>query len=118
FLIEQVAVKQRLLDRLAELVERLLRIAHLVETICALEAAVEQIIGKRAEQVLHAHLARRVGNIFGVGDALHRSSLVQRPSGPRKWRLLHAVGGLRAARLLFSGGEDALLAAPDALVRP
>ena len=73
FLVEQIAVEQRLLDRAPQVVQRLLALGQVVEHV-VLEPALQQIVRQRAEQVLHAHLAGRVGNVFGVTDAFHKSS--------------------------------------------
>ena len=71
--IEQIAVEQRLLNRAAQIVQRLLAIAEVVVHVI-LESALQQVIGERAEQVLHAHFARRVGNVFAVANAFHKKA--------------------------------------------
>ncbi len=48
-----------------------------------LEAALQQIVRERAEQVFHAHLAGRIGNVFAVANAFHRSS--RRSSVVGRW---------------------------------
>ena len=42
---------------------RLVALGHLVVHV-VLKPALQQIVRQRAEQVLHAHLARGVGNVF------------------------------------------------------
>jgi hypothetical protein len=37
------------------------------------ESALQKIVRERAEQVLHAHLAGGVGNVFAVADAFHKA---------------------------------------------
>ena len=44
---------------------------HVVEHV-VLEAALQQVVGERAEQVFHAHFAGRIGNVFAVANAFHR----------------------------------------------
>ena len=80
FLVELIAFHQRLLDGAAQVVERLLALGHLVPHV-ALEAALQQVVGERAEQVFHAHFAGGVGNVFGVADAFHESGFRLRLSG-------------------------------------
>ena len=66
-LVEHVAVEQRLGDGLAQVVQRLLRVLQVVEVhVLLLETALQQVVGERAEQVLHAHLGGRLGNVFFV----------------------------------------------------
>jgi hypothetical protein len=63
-----------LFDGALQIVEVLLAFArHFVPHI-ALESALQQVVGERAEQVLHAHFAGGVGNVFGVADAFHKNS--------------------------------------------
>ncbi len=69
-LVEHFAVEQRVLDGAPEFLERLLALGHLVPH-GILEAALQQVVRERAEQVFHAHFAGRVGNVFGVANALH-----------------------------------------------
>ena len=38
-----------------------------------LKSALQQVVGERAEQVLHAHFAGRIGNVFAVANAFHKS---------------------------------------------
>ena len=70
--IQQIAVQQCLLDRATQIVQRLLAIAELVIHVI-LESALQQVIGERAEQVFHAHFAGRVGDVFAVANAFHKS---------------------------------------------
>ena len=70
-LVEQISVHQRLLDGAAQIVEGLLALQHVVKHV-VLEAALQQVIGERAEQVFHAHLAGGVGNVLAVADAFHK----------------------------------------------
>ena len=70
-LVEQVAVHQRLLDG-----------SRSSSSVCSpsgslvphgfLETALQQVVRERAEQVFHAHLAGRIGNVFGVANAFHK----------------------------------------------
>ena len=117
-LVEDVAVHQRLLNRLAQFVERLLAVLQIVEAIVILKSALQKIVGERREQVFHAHLGGGIGNVLGILDALHRGPSVERPP-VAKGRLFVTLANtsLSALGLTFSGAEDALLAAPDALVR-
>ena len=66
-------VEERLFDGLAQVVQRLLAVAEVIVEII-LEAALQQVVGERAEQVFHAHFARGIGNVFAVADAFHKSS--------------------------------------------
>src|SRR5271157_2429256 len=71
--VEHFAVQQRLGDGLAQVVERLLHVVEVVEVhVLLLEAALQQVVGERVEQVLHAHLRRGLGNVFLVLDELHK----------------------------------------------
>ena len=73
FFVQQISFHQRLLDGAAQIVESLLAISvHVVEHV-VLEAALQEVIGERAQQVFHAHLAGWVGNVFAVTDAFHKS---------------------------------------------
>ncbi len=66
-LIEHVAVEQRFGDGLAKVFQRLLRVLEVVEVhVLLLEAALQQVVGESAEQVLHAHLGGGLGNVFFV----------------------------------------------------
>ena len=75
-LVEHLAVQQRLLDGALEIVERLLALGQLVPH-GFLKPALQQVVRERAEQVLHAHLAGGIGNVFGVANAFHKTSLCQ-----------------------------------------
>ena len=74
FFVQQIAVEQSLLNRLAEIVERLFARRQIVKHVI-LESALEQIIRKCAEQVLHAHFPSGIGDVFGVADALHNTAV-------------------------------------------
>ena len=66
-LVEHVAVQQRVGDGLAKLVQRLLGVVQVVVFhVLLLEAALQQVVGERVEQVLHAHLGGGLGNVFFV----------------------------------------------------
>ena len=69
-LVEHLAIKQRLLNGALEFVERLLALGQFVPH-GFLKPALQQVIRERAEQVLHAHLARRVRHVFGITNAFH-----------------------------------------------
>src|SRR5208282_4623419 len=71
FLIKHLAVKQRLFESAFQFVERLLALRQLVPEIIV-EAALQKIVGERAEQIFHAHLAGGVGDVLAVADAFHR----------------------------------------------
>ena len=81
FLVESLAMEQRLLDSALELVERLLAFGQFVPAV-VLEPALEKVVRERAEQVFHAHLAGGVGDVFGVADAFHE--IRSQMSGVRK----------------------------------
>ena len=69
--VELIAFHERLFDGAAEVIEGLLALGHFVPHV-ALEAALQQVIGERAEQVFHAHFAGGVGDVFGVANAFHK----------------------------------------------
>ena len=71
--VEQIAVEKGLLDRPPEGIEILVTLGHVVKHVI-LEAALQQIVRQRAEQVLHAHFACGIGDVFGITDATHKSS--------------------------------------------
>ena len=78
FFVQQISIQQCLFDGAAQIVKRLLAISiHVVEHV-VLEAALQQVIRERAEQVFHAHLAGRVGNVFAVADAFHGRTIDHR----------------------------------------
>jgi hypothetical protein len=70
-LVEHLTIQQRLLDGALEVIEGVLSLRHFVPH-GILEPALQQVIRERAEQILHAHLARRIGHVFGITDALHK----------------------------------------------
>src|ERR1035437_3584299 len=72
FLVKHLAIEQRLLEGAFQLIEGLFAVRQWVP-VTVVESALQQIVRKRAEQVLHAHLAGRVGNVFGVANSLHGS---------------------------------------------
>jgi len=72
FVIEGIAIHEGLLDGALEIVECLLAFRHLVPHI-ALEAALQKVVRERTEQILHAHLAGGVRDVFGVTNAFHNS---------------------------------------------
>src|SRR5437660_395836 len=74
FFIQQIAVEQSLLNRLAKIVERLFARRQIVKHVI-LEPALEQIVRERAEQILHAHFPGRIRDVFGVTDALHNTAV-------------------------------------------
>ena len=145
FLVQKISLQQCLFDGAAQIVQRLLAVEHVVEHV-VLEAALQQVVRERAEQVLHAHLAGRVGNVFAVADAFHKKRqsslspfvigssatcltacfnqrlttddrrLVIRSAAP-KWQFFTLERLFSRFRLFLPGGEDALLVAADALVR-
>ena len=88
FLAQHITFEQGLLNSAAQILERLLTLRKRIIQVI-LEAALQQEIRKRAEQILEAHFARRIGNVFAIADAFHRSSLRSRASsgaetpGPR-----------------------------------
>jgi hypothetical protein len=123
-----------------EIVEVLLALGHLVPHV-ALEAALQQVVGERAEQILHAHFAGGIGNVFGVANAFHkllvgfvvgrwlgplvlakdqdrrRTTLIKLPSLPvRPFFWIETPSRARFG-LFFSGFEHAFFVAADALVR-
>ena len=71
-IVELIAFHQGLLDGAAKVVEGLFALGHFVPHV-ALEAALQQVVGERAEQVLHAHFAGGVGDVFGVTNAFHKT---------------------------------------------
>src|SRR5438477_8943769 len=72
--IEHLARFKRLLDGLPQLIESLLALIELIEVPGILKAALEQIVGERIEQVLHAHFPGGISNIFGILDEFHEGS--------------------------------------------
>ena len=60
-------------DGALKVVEVVLALGHLIPHV-ALEAALQQVVGERAEQVFHAHFAGGVGDVFAVADAFHKGS--------------------------------------------
>ena len=83
FFVEHLAVEQRLFEGAPQFVERLLAFRQFVPEV-VVESALQKVVGERAEQVLHAHLAGRVGDVFGVADAFHRAAISSqlKPSDP------------------------------------
>ena len=74
--VQQIAVHQRVGDGVTQVIERLLGIVKIVEVlVLLLESALQQVVGERVEQVLHAHLGGGLGNVFVVLDALHKKQL-------------------------------------------
>ena len=74
--VEHVAVEQRLSDGLAQVFQRLFHVAEVVEIhVLLLEAALQQMVGERVEQVLHAHLGGGLGNVFLVLDEFHKAAI-------------------------------------------
>ena len=73
FLIEKIALKQCLFDGLSKIFKGLLALWHVIKHVI-LETALQQVIGKGAEQIFHAHFTGRVGNVFRVADAFHKNS--------------------------------------------
>ncbi len=143
FFIQQVSIEQCLLDGAAQIVERLLALRHIVKHV-VLETALQQVVRERAEQVLHAHFASRVGNVLAIANAFHKNSrwslvvrrwrlghsclgLGQRPTtddqrlvirpAATKGRIFALEGLFRRLRLLLSGGEDAFFISPNTFVR-
>jgi hypothetical protein len=138
--VELLAFHQGLLDGAAKIVEGLLAFGHFVPHV-ALEAALQEVVGERAEQVLHAHFAGGVGDVFGVADAFHKAvswlvrrrsfalawlrpktsangGLVKLSSLPVRWFfLLETFLALARFGLFLSGFEDSFFIAADALVR-
>ncbi len=72
FFVQHISIEQGLLDGAAQVVERLLRLRHVIEHV-VLEAALQEIVRERAEQLFHAHFASRVGNVLAVANAFHKS---------------------------------------------
>ena len=84
FFIQQIAVEQCLFNRASQVVECLLALEQIIVHVI-LESTLQQVIRKRAEQVLHAHFARWIGNVFAVSDASHKkvvSGCGQQPVTP------------------------------------
>ncbi len=68
-LIQHVAVHQRLGDGLAQVFQRLLGVVQVVEVgELVLEAALQQVVGERVEQVFETHLGGGLGNVFFVAN--------------------------------------------------
>ena len=77
----------------------------------------QEIVGERVEQLLHADIGGRITDVFGVLDELHgiRFSVIRTSTGTR--RDIFAVERLLwPAYLLVLRNEAALFAASDALV--
>ena len=60
-----------MLDGALEVVEAALAFGHFVPHV-ALETTLQKIVGERAEEILKAHFAGGVGNVFGIADTLHK----------------------------------------------
>ena len=72
FFVKHFTVEQRLFERALQLVQSLLTLRQFIPEI-VVKSALQKIVGERAEQVFHAHLAGRVGNVFAIADAFHKS---------------------------------------------
>ncbi len=73
FFVEGFSIEEGLLDGAAEFVKSLLAFGEFVPEI-VIESALQEIVRESAEQVLHAHIAGGVGDVFGVADAFHKTS--------------------------------------------
>ncbi len=88
-LVEHVAIQQRFRNRLSQIVQRLLSVVQIVIIlILLLKATLQQIIRECVEQVFHAHLRSRLGNVFLVFDELHKTGSA-----------LFAISGLNTSTL-------------------
>jgi hypothetical protein len=74
FFVEQITFEQRVANCFLQRLHRAIVVAHLVKAReLILESALQQEVGERIHQVVHAEFVSKGGNVFGIADAFHKN---------------------------------------------